>query len=290
MSEELPISLEYHRGLERLYQYILENIDRDISSEKAAQAAGFSTFHFHRLFKTITNETLYTAIKRIRLENAAKLIVAGGNKISLTQIALDCGFNSASAFSRAFKDHFGESPSKWKKSRICKVPNSHFSYISPEASLSYTVSIETIQPIKVAYRSTLHGYNEECVKKSFWELYRWGDKNEVISPETQFIGIGLDDPSVTPEIRCRYINAVEVGDDLYNKGGEVSFMTIPGGRYAVLPFEGTRDEIPDAYRYLYAIWLPEKRFLPANSFAFEWYRKPPKEDGMLRFDIYFPLA
>lgn len=283
------LSVEYRRSLEAMYRYIQENLDGDLSADSVANVAGFSTFHFHRLFKALTNETLCNAIKRIRLETATKLMLAGDGKMNISAIALECGFHSSSAFSRAFSAHFGIPPSRWKKSRICQEAGLKNSYISSETYSSFEVRVETVAPIKVAYTSTLMGYDQEKVQESFWELYRWAESKGVVTPQTQFIGIGLDDPSVTPEHKCRYLNAVEVDSQLYDRGCEVSFMTIPGGSYAILAFTGRREKIPAAYSYLCGVWLPSTGYFPANSFAFEWYREAPKEDGTLRFDIYVPL-
>lgn len=287
--ESNEISPEYRRRLEKLYSFILENLSEDISSDDAAKAAGFSTFHFHRIFKSLTNETLWNAIKRIRLETAAKLIIAGSSKMSMSTISMECGFSSPAAFSRAFTAYFGISPSKWKKSRICKDSNSTFAYISPDKLPSYSVDVEAIDSIKIAYTSTLKGYGESEVQKAFWELYQWAETHKIVTPKTQFIGIGLDDPAITPDSKCRYLNAIEVNKQLYERDNSVSFMTIPGGKYAVLQFRGTRNDIPAAYAYLCGVWLPRSNYFPSNSFSFEWYREAPKEDGTLRFDIYLPV-
>lgn len=285
----MAVSPEYQRRLEALYSYIQENLSETITSESAAQAAGFSQFHFHRLFKSLTGESLWNCIKRIRLENSAKLLNAGRGKMSITDVALACGFSSSSVFSRAFKAHFSLTPSQWQKSRICKEFPGGFSYLSQESYVKSPVKIEKLKPLKVAYTGSLTGYSTELVESAFFRLYEWAKSCDIVDEKTQFIGIGLDDPTVTAEDKCRYLNAVQVPDTLYMRGTEVSFLTIPGGSYAVLPFCGKRDEISDAYRFLCGNWLPESSWFPGESFAFEWYRKPPAPDGTLTFDIYLPL-
>jgi AraC family transcriptional regulator len=66
-------------------------------------------------------ETLQVFVHRLRLERAAQLLVFDRLR-SISDIALDCGFSSSSAFARAFKGAFGVSASEWRKRKICQ-PN-----------------------------------------------------------------------------------------------------------------------------------------------------------------------
>ena len=76
----------------------------------SAAAAGFSSFHFHRVFKSLLGETLNQFVKRLRLERALYLMSHAPNR-SLTDVALGCGFSSSSDFSRSFKQCYGAAPS-----------------------------------------------------------------------------------------------------------------------------------------------------------------------------------
>jgi len=73
--------------------------------------AAFSPFHFHRVFFTLTGETLFAYIQRQRLEKAAAVLAAGG-ETSVLEVALDHGFSSAATFARAFRARFGMSASQ----------------------------------------------------------------------------------------------------------------------------------------------------------------------------------
>ena len=88
---------EYKLRIDKVTEYIHQNIDQPLSLHKMAGIACFSPFHFHRVFTFLTGETPTEYIKRTRIEKAA---------LSATEIAGRCGFSSLSLLSRNFKQHF----------------------------------------------------------------------------------------------------------------------------------------------------------------------------------------
>src|SRR5207248_1223628 len=72
----------------------------------------FSPFHFHRIFRTLMDETLASFIKRVRLERSVYLL-SHLKRSTLTDIAISCGFSSSSDFSRVFRGHYGVPPSRF---------------------------------------------------------------------------------------------------------------------------------------------------------------------------------
>src|SRR5215471_3725221 len=115
---------EYSQRIDRVIDYLRDNLDRQIKLEELARVACFSEFHFHRIFGAISGETLNNFTNRLRLEKAARLLRYSDQ--SVTDIALDCGFSSSATFSRAFRSGYDTSPSQFrksgeiKKSKICK--------------------------------------------------------------------------------------------------------------------------------------------------------------------------
>ena len=81
--------------------YINEHCTEDLTLDKVAKLAGFSKYHFTRLFKQITTTTFYKYLNLKRIEHAQKLLANPG--ISVTEVALNSGFSSLSAFIRMFK-------------------------------------------------------------------------------------------------------------------------------------------------------------------------------------------
>jgi AraC family transcriptional regulator len=75
--------------------------------------AGFSVPHFHRVFTAHMGESAISYIRRTRLERAGRKLRMGA--VDITEVALAAGYDSHAAFSKAFRQHFGLSPSEFRQ-------------------------------------------------------------------------------------------------------------------------------------------------------------------------------
>jgi AraC family transcriptional regulator len=103
---------DYVDRVNRAIDYVTRNLDQPLRLEEVAKAACFSSYHFHRIFRTLMGETLAAFVKRVRLERAVYLL-SHRNGASLTEIALACGFSSSSDFSRSFRGQYRVAPSRF---------------------------------------------------------------------------------------------------------------------------------------------------------------------------------
>ena len=71
MQVEEKIQADYRNRINKVFVYIDENLQSKLSLEELSDIACFSPFHFHRVFKTITNETLNEYVTRRRIEKSA---------------------------------------------------------------------------------------------------------------------------------------------------------------------------------------------------------------------------
>ncbi len=93
---------EYISRMNLVQDYIEKNIGNVFTLEELSAVSGFSKYHFHRLFGSIVNETLYSYIVRQRLERSLSALLYTPKK-SITEIALDFGFSDSAMFARSFK-------------------------------------------------------------------------------------------------------------------------------------------------------------------------------------------
>ena len=107
------IRLDYQNRINRVFDFIEENLESDLSLSKVAENALYSPFHFHRVFKYITGETLNDYVSRQRIEKSALDLLH--KSITVSELAHKFGFSDNSSFSRAFKKYFGVSPTEFKK-------------------------------------------------------------------------------------------------------------------------------------------------------------------------------
>jgi len=105
--------MEYIAPINRATGCIESRLGEPIAIEDVAAAAGYSRFHFDRLFLAVVGDTASRYIRKRRLSEAARQLVAS-NKRSL-DIALGCQFQSQEAFTRAFRRTFGISPGAYRK-------------------------------------------------------------------------------------------------------------------------------------------------------------------------------
>ena len=81
-------------------KYIDEHLEEQLSLEMLAEKFHFSTFYFHRIFSAVVGKSLAAYVRDRRILRAAALLYSTEKPV--LEIALDCGFQSAQAFSRAF--------------------------------------------------------------------------------------------------------------------------------------------------------------------------------------------
>ncbi len=98
------------KSVKRAIAFIKENYENNISMEQIARAAGLSKAYFSRIFKAFTGYTVVSYINLVRCRNAAKLLKSGKYKIN--EIAVQCGFENFSYFTRTYKQVMGVLPSK----------------------------------------------------------------------------------------------------------------------------------------------------------------------------------
>jgi AraC-like DNA-binding protein len=84
---------DYVDRVNRAVDYVMRNLDQPLRLDEVARAACFSSYHFHRIFRTLMGETLASFVKRVRLERSVDLL-SHRNGASLTEIALACGFSA----------------------------------------------------------------------------------------------------------------------------------------------------------------------------------------------------
>ena len=94
-------------------RYIRAHIDEPLDRETLAAVAGFSIPHFHRVFTAHVGESAVSYVRRLRMERAGRKLRMGA--VDITEVALAAGYDSHAAFSKAFKQQFGISPSDFRQ-------------------------------------------------------------------------------------------------------------------------------------------------------------------------------
>lgn len=99
--------------LRAVLQYIKENYQHPLSVAELAEVCHLSEYYFMRFFKQHMNMTCVEYINQYRMEIAAGRLAEG--RSSITDIALDAGFNNLSYFNRVFRRSFGMTPKAYRQ-------------------------------------------------------------------------------------------------------------------------------------------------------------------------------
>ncbi len=104
--------LEYVEKLNNVITYINANYADEITLEKASSIAGFSKFHFTRLFKQFTGQSFYSYLNQRRIKAAEAFLLSPN--LSITEVAMRSGFTSIATFNRVFRQFKDCTPSEYK--------------------------------------------------------------------------------------------------------------------------------------------------------------------------------
>lgn len=135
MSTHVPPSIEL---VQRTLDTIETQLAEDIALEALAQEAGMSFWYFLRVFRATVGETLKDYIRRRRLTQAA-LTLLDDSKRTILDIALEAGFESNEAFTRAFRAQFDQAPSAFR--RAGRPPG--FPQAQPQITRDYLAHLQS---------------------------------------------------------------------------------------------------------------------------------------------------
>ena len=108
MKNHHPHEQRFIRALRYLQNHYTDAIDL----RHIADAANYSPWHWHRVYRDLMGETLHTTVKWMRLHRAAWLIAYTDKPVA--DIARECGYSNAQSFARSFRDEYGFSPQQYR--------------------------------------------------------------------------------------------------------------------------------------------------------------------------------
>lgn len=319
------MSSDYTARINRVMDYIEEHISEALSLEQLSDAACFSPYHFHRIFKAFTGETIQKFIQRIRLEKSITQLLGNTSK-PVTDVALDCGFSSSATFARAFKEMFGMTASEARKnperllSKLGKIKSnagkmeSNAGEESVETSsyfdlntgsmnwrismkktpgISAEVSVREFPETTVVYVRHTGPYKGDgaLFGQLFQKLMTWAGPRGLFFPgKTQCLSVYHDNPDITDDNKLRLSVCLTV-EPSTQVDGEIGKMTVAGGTYAVARFEIKDDQYEAAWNSVYSGWLPESGYEPADKPCLEFYLNNPQEhpEGKHIVEICIPV-
>ncbi len=267
--------------------YIDQNLAEKLDLETLSSVSHFSPYHFHRIMRAYLKEPLGSYIIRIRLENAATLLIY--TDLPLSEIAFKIGYDTPSSFTKAFKNRFGISPKSYRESNdTIMIERSHCLSNQKLEKMKITPEIKTIEPRKVIYVQAIGDYNN--VGPSWEKLCSWAGRKGLFGKSNEFIGVSHDDPNITETEKLRYDACLTINQDIKPEG-EIGVKTIEGGKYAVFIHKGPYRNLHLTYDQIYKDWLAESKSQVKDLPCFEKYLNDPERTRAeeLLTEIYIPI-
>lgn len=297
---------EYKKRIVKTIRYIDENLDADLSLDTMAEISAYSPFHFHRIFKLITGETLQHYIIRKKIEKSA-FYLALHKETEIKEIYFDLGFSNHSVFSKTFKKYYGVPPSEFRKSapekfhRILQTQSNN-GYIDTVFS-QYICSIENLlnwtkMNLKIEVKewpemnlAAVMSLGVDHVEPSYNVLIDWAKKKNLFPKENvKMISVYHDSFKVTPPDKVRIHACMLLDEKLNEIQGEVFSETIEAGKYITGSGEVTLADFEQCWVSLF-LWMNEHHYAMRKAFPFEIYHSNFKEhpEGKMIVDFCIPI-
>ncbi|MCO4781461.1 MAG: GyrI-like domain-containing protein [Candidatus Cloacimonetes bacterium] len=268
-----------------LMEAILKRIEHELdvlTVAKVSKFSGFSYYHFHRLFLSHTGESIKKYILRLRLQRAIQQLKI--DKLSITEIAHNAGFECSSSFNKAFKSMFSTSPSDYKSISFQK---------QKDIKAMKPIRTETITDIKVYSVRNVGPYNTSHkaweTLMSFAYSNKIKHKKNLMGPKAKIFGVSFDDPDVVDSDKLRY-DACITQDDQVDTPDQVNKSIIKGGKYIIFLHKGAYEGLTDTYKSIYKYTLENESLRDCPPFEQYLNRDPRRtKPENLRTEIWIPI-
>ena len=255
------VPLDYLACVRRGIDHIERHLDSEIALADVGHAAGLSQWHFQRIFKALTNETLKTYIRSRRL--ACTLVALRDPKARIIEIALAAGFESQESFTRAFRKVYRMTPGQYRqigcRSLFPVKPEFDAAYLQHlHQGLSLVPSLRHWPAQRVVgLRTRFFGVDSDknnLARKlpPLWDAFlaRMGD----IADRAPGPAYGLLRPTDDDSDQLQYIACVPVTGASAVPPGMVS-LSLPAECHACFTHRGPVSALDHTVNYAYSSWL-----------------------------------
>ena len=296
--------MEYAQLIQRSIDYIDDHITEKISVEKLASIAGFSTYHFYRVFHSFMSMPVMEYVTRRKLHYALYELNRGKKVIDIAQ---DYGFETHAGFTKAFKKCFGYPPKLYRlhtpvnlpqKVDVKKMNDNKTGGVIMHPKL---VNRDAFKVVGYKFDTTLRNNAHTRDIPSFWfECGVEGNNYETRLYESQQpprhgeYGICVNTNMETDEFS--YIFGVEVKS--FEKATEEMYeLEVPAATYAVFTTPAVEDadfvdSIQGTWKYILEEWFPSSGYeIDDDKVDFEFYdeRCHPWEYEKMSMEIHVPV-
>jgi AraC family transcriptional regulator len=281
MSREQPLN-----PVGKALWYIETHFASDVSLDDVSKQGGVSRFHMTRAFATATGWSVMRYTRGRRLTEAARSLANGASDI--LSVALEAGYNSHEAFTRAFREQFGMTPDSVRAQRHLKNVD-----LVEAISMDQTILEKLDAPrYENAKSFCVAGIAERCTGETSagipaqWQRFQPYIGN--IPGQIGGVAFGVI-YNTDDEGNVDYLCGVEVAD--FSKvPPELSHVRIPENRYVVFSHRDHVSTIRRTFTTIWSKWFPDSGHEPADAPFFERYdERFDPTTGAGGLEIWIPL-
>lgn len=276
-----------------------QNLVKKMTAAQIAQYACISEFHFQRLFRAYLGETVNQYLLHRRLEFAAKEIVEDKSQ-RITDIAINSGFETHSAFSRAFKKQFAISPTEFRKTPHKANLGSDKSrpYLKTVAQKNKSIDIRfEAQPILwLNHKYTKYAVDGTVIEESVHEVTQ-GYETILSENKPDFFGLVSSGAYSSKPKSINDCHEFILYGGIYRNKQDDSWSTdwleIEAGLWAVFTHTGRYEYSYQTWSNFIRSWLPDSGYELRDTVAFELYEQPPEtveKPDDFSMQIYVPIV
>jgi len=296
MEQSVTLALKnYQERMKRALDHIDRHLEDELDLGAVSAVAAFSKFHFHRQFTATFGMSVHRYVQLSRMKRASFRLASRRDQ-SVTQIAMDAGYDAPDAFARAFRQRFGQSPSSFRKAPAWEPWLAAFGPLTDARSKlmrqSFNISdvtIREVDPVPVAIME--HHGSPAKIGATIQRFIAWRKANRLSPQTSKTFNVFHSDPRTTDPGDYR-LDLCAATDRVFeaDEQGVVSGI-IPGGRCAILRVVGNTDDLEPAALFLYRDWLPESgeeaREFPLYCQRVSFFPEVPEHEAVA--DVFLPL-
>ncbi len=279
----------------RVFEYIDAHLDEEIPVHVLSDVACLSKYHFHRQFSALFGITIAAYVRLMRMKRASYQLAFRTHTRSL-DVALGSGYESSEAFSRAFSQSLGQSPTSFRKRPDWNAWHDRFQLLidmraQHMLSGKHDAAVELIEFPETRVATLEHRGDPKRLGDTIRTFIEWRKENKLPPRLSKTYNIVYDDPLTTDPDEYRFDVCAAVKSDVEANPFGVITKTIPAGRCARLRHIGTNEQIGASVAYLYGEWLAQSgealRDFPLYFERVTLYPDVPEHEMIT--DIYLPL-
>jgi len=266
--------------------FIESHFAQEIALDDLASVAGVSRYHLSRAFTETMGQPALRYMRGRRLTEAARSLANGAPDI-LT-VALEAGYGSHEAFTRAFRDQFGATPESIRAQRNLGPLRLVEPIMMDQSVLTHLAlpRFETGRPLIIAGLSERYGCDSSAAIPSQWQ--RFVPHLGKVPGQRGAVAYGVRYNS-DDDGNFDYLCGVEVAD-FSRVPKDWGRVRVPGHRYAVFDHRDHVSTIRRTWATIWNLWLPESGHLLADAPDFERYDENfDGHTGLGGLEIWIPI-